>query len=200
MIINNCNFPDNLLYDPDNFVWIDTSNTDYIKIGIIPIFSSISGKIKTIKLKKGDFFIDKGKSLGSIESPKYFGIVRSPFSGKIKEINLSVLSKPKQVNDSPYELGWLVKLVPSNLEEDLNDLKSIDECHVQFKTLIDEFHVRCFKAYPDYEYQNFFPIMKHDIIDFYILQHLTLFVNSMDKPISEVILILMNHMKGLRLL
>ncbi len=150
VIINNCNFPDNLLYDPDNFVWIDTSNTDYVKLGIIPIFSSISGKIKTIKLKKGDCVISKGKSLGSIESSKYFGIVRSPLSGKIKEINISLLSKPKQVNDSPYDLGWLVKIVPSALE-DLNYLKSIDECHVQFKTLIDEFHVRCFKAYPDYE-------------------------------------------------
>ena len=151
MIINNCNFPDNLLYDPDNFVWIDTSNTDSIKIGIIPILSFISGKIKTIKLKKGDSLIEKGKSLGSIESLKYFGIVRSPVSGKIKEINLSVLSKPKQVNDSPYDLGWLVKIVPSNLEKELDYLKSIDGSHVQFKTLIDEFHVRCFKAYPDYE-------------------------------------------------
>ncbi|HET9807780.1 MAG TPA: hypothetical protein VFP49_12810, partial [Nitrososphaeraceae archaeon] len=96
-------------------------------------------------------FIEKGKSLGSIESLKYFGIVRSPVSGKIKEINLSVLSKPKQVNDSPYDLGWLVKIVPSNLEKELDYLKSIDGSHVQFKTLIDEFHVRCFKAYPDYE-------------------------------------------------
>ena len=151
MIINNCNFPDSLLYDPDNFVWIDTSNSDSIKIGITPILSSISGKIKTIKLKKKDIFIEKGKSVGSIESLKYFGIVRSPVSGKINEINLSVLSKPKQVNDSPYDLGWLVKIVPSNLEKELNYLKSIDRCHVQFKTLIDEFHVRCFKAYPDYE-------------------------------------------------
>lgn len=151
MIINNCNFPDNLLYDPDNFVWIDTSNSDSVKIGITPIYSSISGKLKTIKLKKKDIFIEKGKSLGSIESLKYFGIVRSPVSGKINEINLSVLSKPKQVNDSPYDLGWLVKIVPSNLKKDLNYLKSIDKCHVQFKTLIDGFHVRCFKAYPDYE-------------------------------------------------
>ena len=151
MIINNCNFPDNLLYDPDNFVWIDTSDSDSIKIGITPILSSISGKIKTIKLKKKDIFIEKGKSLGSIESLKYFGIVRSPVNGKINEINLSVLSKPKQVNDSPYDLGWLVKIVPSNLEKELNYLKSIDRCHIEFKTLIDKFHIRCFKAYPDYE-------------------------------------------------
>ncbi|MGZ5550908.1 MAG: hypothetical protein ACXW07_09120 [Nitrososphaeraceae archaeon] len=151
MIIDNCNFPDNLLYDPDNFVWVDVSNENSIKIGVIPILSSISGKLQSIKLKKEGTYIEKGKSLGSLESPKYFGIVRSPLNGKIKEINESILSKPKQVNDSPYELGWLSTIVPSNFDKDLKGLKKIGECYIQFKSLIDEFHVRCFKAYPDYE-------------------------------------------------
>jgi glycine cleavage system H protein len=151
MIIDNCNFPDNLLYDPDSFVWADVSNENSIKIGIIPILTSISGKLKSIKLKKGGTNIERGKSLGSIESPKYFGIVRSPLTGKVKEINESILSKPKQVNDSPYELGWLSTIVPSNLDIDLKDLKKIGGCSIQFKSLIDEFHVHCFKAYPDYE-------------------------------------------------
>ncbi|MGZ5489284.1 MAG: hypothetical protein ACXW1A_04130 [Nitrososphaeraceae archaeon] len=151
MIIDNCNFPDNLLYDPDNFVWVDVSNENSIKIGVIPILSSISGKLQSVKLKKEGTYIEKGKSLGSLESPKYFGIVRSPLNGKIKEINESILSKPKQVNDSPYELGWLSTIVPSNFDKDLKGLKKIGECYIQFKSLIDEFHVRCFKAYPDYE-------------------------------------------------
>lgn len=151
MIIDNCNFPDNLLYDPDNFVWVDVSNENSIKIGVIPILSSISGKLQSIKLKKEGTYIEKGKSLGSLESPKYFGIVRSPLNGKIKEINESILSKPKQVNDSPYELGWLSTIVPSNFDKDLKGLKKIGECYIQFKSLIDEFHVRCFNAYPDYE-------------------------------------------------
>lgn len=151
MIIDNCNFPDNLLYDPDNFVWVDVSNENSIKIGVIPILSSISGKLQSIKLKKEGTYIEKGKSLGSLESPKYFGIVRSPLNGKIKEINESILSKPKQVNDSPYELGWLSTIVPSNFDKDLKGLKKIGECYFQFKSLIDEFHVRCFNAYPDYE-------------------------------------------------
>jgi glycine cleavage system H lipoate-binding protein/TusA-related sulfurtransferase len=151
VIIDNCNFPDNLLYDPDNFVWLDTSNANSIKIGIIPILSFISGKIKTIKLKQVNSSIEKGKSIGSIESLKYFGIIRSPINGKITEINVALQSKPKQVNDNPYDLGWLVKIIPSNLETDLKNLRSINESQIHFKSLIDEFHVRCFRAYPDYE-------------------------------------------------
>jgi TusA-related sulfurtransferase len=59
--------------------------------------------------------------------------------------------KPKKVNDSPYEFGWLSTIVPSNLDKDLTSLKKTGECYIKFKSLIDEFHVRCFKAYPDYE-------------------------------------------------
>jgi len=151
VIIDNCNFPDNLLYDPDNFVWLDTSNANSIKIGIIPILSFISGKITTIKLKQINSSIEKGKRIGSIESLKYFGIIRSPINGKITEINTALQSKPKQVNDSPYDSGWLVKIMPSNLETDLKNLSSTTESQIRFKNLIDEFHVRCFKAYPDYE-------------------------------------------------
>ena len=62
MIIDNCNFPDNLLYDPDNFVWVDVSNENSIKIGIIPILSSIAGKLQSIKLKKKGTNIEKGKA------------------------------------------------------------------------------------------------------------------------------------------
>ncbi|HEX5185254.1 MAG TPA: sulfurtransferase TusA family protein [Nitrososphaeraceae archaeon] len=151
MIIDNCNFPDNLLYDLENFVWLDISNANSIKLGIIPILSFISGKITTIKLKHINSSIEKGKSIGSIESLKYFGIVRSPIGGKITEINTALQSKPKQVNDSPYDFGWLVKINPSNLETDLKTLRSITESLTRLKNLIDEFHVRCFKAYPDYE-------------------------------------------------
>ena len=125
MIIDNCNFPDNLLYDPDNFVWVDVSNENSIKIGIIPILSSIAGKLQSIKLKKKGTNIEKGKSSVSMESLKYFGIVKYPLNGKIKEINESILSKPKQVNDSPYEFGWLSTIVPSNFNKDLDGLKKL---------------------------------------------------------------------------
>ena len=62
MIIDNCNFPDNLLYDPDNFVWVDVSNENSIKIGIIPILSSIAGKLQSIKLKKKVLTLRKVKA------------------------------------------------------------------------------------------------------------------------------------------
>ena len=62
MIIDNCNFPDNLLYDPDNFVWVDVSNENSLKIGIIPILSSIAGKLHSIKLKKKVLTLRKVKA------------------------------------------------------------------------------------------------------------------------------------------
>jgi len=151
MIIDNCNFPDNLLYDPDNFVWVDVSNENSIKIGIIPILSSIAGKLQSIRLKKNGTNIEKGKSLGSLESLKYFGIVRSPISGKIETGNNRIIEKPKLVNDSPYEQGWFVTIYPTNLENELKYLNNANQCREQFKIIVKDLNVRCFKYFPDYE-------------------------------------------------
>ena len=104
--IDNCNFPTRYLYDIQNFTWVDSNLIDYrcvqpfnksviVKVGIMPILSYISGKIEKIKLKSEGEIINKGKSLGTIESLNYFGVIRSPISGKIMEINKNLLSDPK---------------------------------------------------------------------------------------------------------
>ena len=151
VIIDNCFFPDDLLYDMENFVWVDISNKNSIKLGITPIMSSISGRVFSVKLKEKNIIIAKGKSVGSIESLKYFGIVRSPISGKIETGNNRIIEKPKLVNDSPYEQGWFVTIYPTNLENELKYLKNSNDCREEFKIIIKDLNVRCFKYFPDYE-------------------------------------------------
>ena len=34
----------------------------------------------------------------------------APLTGEVIEVNQSVVDEPSQVNDSPYEAGWLIKL------------------------------------------------------------------------------------------
>ncbi len=128
--LDNCNFPINYLYDVQNFTWakVDDVNDDenaeknitkkstIVTIGITPILSYISGNIKKIKLKSIGNTINKDKSIGTIESLSYFGVIRSPVSGKIIEINTELLSAPKRVNDYPFEGGWIAKIEPFDVE------------------------------------------------------------------------------------
>ncbi len=151
MKIENCIFPDDLLYDTENFTWVDVTTTKVAKIGISMLLCSISGKLTAIKIKDVGTEIERGKNFASIESNKYFGVVRAPFTGKIIEVNESICKKPKLVNDFPYSDGWFVKMEPFSIHEYQDNLQSIRNCLGRVKAIIKDLHIRCFIAYPDYE-------------------------------------------------
>jgi glycine cleavage system H protein len=159
MRINHCNFPEGILYDLDNYIWIKRDGTDpsIVMLGVTPIIISLAGKLTKIKLKEIGAIIEKNKSVGSIESLRYFGMVRCPLKGEIIEVNNTLSDNPKTANDFPYNEGWFVKIKiqnsDSNMESELksDSLKLIDECHDEIKKIMEKLHVRCFAAFPDYE-------------------------------------------------
>ena len=122
MKIDNCEFPEDLLYDMENFVWADLKATSRITIGISTLLSAISGRLSAITLKDVGTHIQKGKRLATIESNTYFGVVRAPLSGRVLEVNESILRKPKLVNDFPYSEGWFVKMEPLSIAKDPTNL------------------------------------------------------------------------------
>jgi glycine cleavage system H lipoate-binding protein/TusA-related sulfurtransferase len=150
MKIDNCSFPEGLLYDTENFVWVSNEKKETVTIGITVIIASIAGKLSSIKLKPVGTKLEKGKSCGALEGIKYFGVVRTPISGAIVQVNNSLMDKPKLANDFPYTEGWFVKIKPSNMG-DLKSLETIENCHDKMSLAIQKLRVRCFAAFPDYE-------------------------------------------------
>ena len=159
MRISHCDFPEGILYDLDNLVWIKRNDDDQylVTLGVTPILISLAGKLTKVKLKEIGTIIEKSKSVGSIESLRYFGMVRCPVKGQIVEVNNTLTDNPKTVNDFPYNEGWFVKIKIQNSDSSIdselkNDcLKFIDECHDEIKKIMEKLHVRCFSAFPDYE-------------------------------------------------
>jgi glycine cleavage system H protein len=149
MKIDNCSFPEDLLYDTENFVWMSNQEKT-VTIGITTIMASIAGKLSRIKLKPVGTKLEKGKSCGFLESAKYFGAVRTPIRGTIVQVNKSLMDKPKLANDSPYTEGWLVKIEPSDMG-DMRTLEKIENCHDKMSLAIQKLRVRCFAAFPDHE-------------------------------------------------
>jgi glycine cleavage system H protein len=149
MKIDNCSFPEDLLYDTENFVWISNKEKT-VTIGITTIMTSIAGKLSRIKLKPVGTKLEKGMSCGSLESAKYFGVVRTPISGTIVQVNKSLMDKPKLANNSPYTEGWFVKIEPSDMG-DMRTLETIENCHDKMSLAIQKLRVRCFAAFPDHE-------------------------------------------------
>ncbi len=152
MKINHCEFPEDILYDVENFVWSKLNSDDEtMTIGIITCLGYISGKLSNINLRTVGITVERGKGIGTIESPRYFGVVRSPISGKVVELNSSLMRKPELANKYPYTQGWFAKLKVTSMGEEIKNLRSIKSCSDDIAALIQRHHVVCFDAFPDFE-------------------------------------------------
>lgn len=69
----------------------------------------------------------KGEVFATIESVKAASEIYMPISGKIVEINESVVDNPEILNESPFEKGWLVKIESETASIDSADLLEYDD-------------------------------------------------------------------------
>jgi glycine cleavage system H lipoate-binding protein/TusA-related sulfurtransferase len=148
--VDNCEFPDDVLYDEEFYVWVKVQNQHAV-LGITSIQSALAGKLNEIKFKEVGTKISKGRSVATLESAKFFGSVRTPIAGRLVETNGNLLKEPKLANDDPYRQGWFVKLEPEALEQDLAGLQTAKGGLAKTESQIRELGIRCFKATPDYE-------------------------------------------------
>ncbi|MDD5090478.1 MAG: glycine cleavage system protein GcvH [Candidatus Wallbacteria bacterium] len=94
-------------------------------VGISDFAQKELGDIVFVELPEVGRSVNKGDSLGMIESVKASSEFYSPVSGKVATINDSLTATPELVNQQPYENGWLVQITPSNPAE-MNELLDYD--------------------------------------------------------------------------
>lgn len=85
------------------------------------------GDIVFLELPEVGAEFAKGEVFATIESVKAASEIYMPISGKIVEINESVVDNPEILNESPYEKGWLVKIESSTATVDSIDLLEYDD-------------------------------------------------------------------------
>jgi len=95
---------------------------DMVVFGITDFAQKAAGTIKRIVTLEADDEIEQHKPYGTLSSGKWTGKMQSPLGGVIVETNAVLEEKPKTVNESPYKDGWIVKVKPANLQEELQNL------------------------------------------------------------------------------
>lgn len=108
--------PENLKYaKTDEWVKLDGN---VATIGISDYAQDQLSDIVYVEYNKdpGDT-IKKDDTLATIESVKAAGDVNSPVSGKVIEINESLVDHPEFLNDDPYEKAWMLKVEISEMSE-----------------------------------------------------------------------------------
>lgn len=90
--------------------WIVDEGNNVAKVGISHYAQDQLGEIVYCDLPSCGTRFTKGQTLCTLESVKAVGEVYCPMDSEVLEVNEDLGSKPNLVNESPEDMGWLVKL------------------------------------------------------------------------------------------
>ncbi len=94
-----------------------------VRLGFTTFGMDLAGKIKFVRLRPAGKDIKAGRSIGTLESGKWTGPVKSPVSGTISEVNDALKDTPGLLNDDPYGAGWIAVIEPEDLDGEIGALQ-----------------------------------------------------------------------------
>ena len=106
--------------------WIKIENGT-AKIGISDFAQRQLEDIVSIELPKAGSVFRQGQTIAIVDSVKASSDIYAPISGEIIEVNEGLIEKPEMINQSPYDLGWIVKIKPSQIEEEVGSLMTKEQ-------------------------------------------------------------------------
>ena len=109
------NLPDNLRYAKDHEC--TRLEDDNVKIGIDDYAQDQLGDIVFVELPEVGATFSKGEEFGTVESVKAVSELFMPIGGEILAINTALEETPENVNNSPYDEGWMIEIKPSDVSE-----------------------------------------------------------------------------------
>ena len=104
--------------------WVKVQADGSALVGLTPEFAANVGELEDLELPGSGDFIEQGSvccRLMSADGKTH--TLWSPLSGSILDINRTLVADPGQAVKDPYGEGWLLKLDPRNLEEELKGLE-----------------------------------------------------------------------------
>ena len=107
--------PKNLFYSKEH-EWAHI-NDEEVVIGITDYAQSQLGDVIFIEFPEVGTHFQKGNVFGEVEAVKTVSELYAHLSGTIKEVNVTLDESPDLVNTDPYGEGWIIKVIPDNIEE-----------------------------------------------------------------------------------
>lgn len=113
------------LYYAKTHEWVRMDD-DIAVVGITDFAQNQLSDLTFVELPEAGTTVETGDEVAVLESVKAASDIYAPIAGEIVEVNEALEDSPEQVNNSPYEEGWLFKIKYLK-EEDVDDLMSAEE-------------------------------------------------------------------------
>ncbi len=141
--VNECVILKNLHYSVKDNTWVRVNDDGTVTIGMTDVAQSLAGPILHARSKKIGVSRKRGRPIATVESGKWVGPVKSPITGEIVEVNENLQGDAQLLNRSPYQDGWVIKMKPSMLEEELALLVTGEEAVEAYREKIKNDEVTC---------------------------------------------------------
>ena len=109
------------LYYTKEHEWLRKED-EYVIVGITDYAQKSLHEIVFVELPEVGVEVEQMGMLGTVESVKAVSDLFSPVSGVVVEVNENLIDKPEILNSDPYNEGWIVKMKPKNLDEEIKNL------------------------------------------------------------------------------
>lgn len=142
-----CELPAGLLYALEDDVWVRLEDDGAATLGMMDTAQTRCGKLVHVQFKAVGRRLRRDQSAATIESAKWVGPFPTPLSGEIVATNAETFARDiLAANKDPYGKGWLVRLRPSNLEEERSALAGDDAARREFVARLEELEINCIRC------------------------------------------------------
>ena len=125
-----------------NHLWVKKGDNGHVTVGMDELGLDSLGEMAYLTLPNVGAPVEMGKAMGSMEAAKMTGELYAPVSGIVIEKNDAVLQNPLLVNEEPYDKGWLVKIKPTNWEEESVSMVTGDKLAPWIEAEIERFETK----------------------------------------------------------
>jgi glycine cleavage system H protein len=109
--------PDDLKYTAEH-EWVRvTDGTNTVRVGITDYAQEALGDVVYVSLPEVGANVEKGASVGEIESTKSVSDLYAPLSGTVSARNENLDGQPELINSDPYGEGWVLEIDLSDQDQ-----------------------------------------------------------------------------------
>ncbi|MBF0240333.1 MAG: response regulator [SAR324 cluster bacterium] len=132
------NIPTGLFITPKH-TWMQIELNGMVRVGIDDFVQKIIGAVDGLELPVEGTFFKKGDPLFTIRQGNKTAKITAPVSGQVALVNSELAEHLEYLNMNPYELGWICRIEPQNLPEELQTLKIGGAATSWYQEEIDRF-------------------------------------------------------------